>query len=179
MKATGIVRRVDDLGRIVIPKEVRRSLRIREGDPLELFTDKDGSIIFKKYSALETLENFAGDYALSIRNALHIGIIITDNNKVIATPYKKCKGNDITSKLRDIMECCGESILSSNETTTNVIDIYDGDEEHYMSQVIVRIISSSEVVGSVILYSTEKLLDDKDLAVAKVAADFLGKQLEG
>jgi AbrB family transcriptional regulator (stage V sporulation protein T) len=179
MKATGIVRRVDDLGRVVIPKEIRRSLRIREGDPLELFTDKDGSIIFKKYSALETLENHAGDYAKSMADILNIGIIITDNDKVIAAPYKKCKGSNITPQLRDITECCSESMLSSNETTTNVIDIYDGDEEHYMSQIIVRILSSSEVIGSVILYSTKKLLDDKDLAIAKVAANFLGKQLEG
>lgn len=179
MKATGIVRRVDDLGRIVIPKEVRRSLRIKEGDPLELFTDKDGSIIFKKYSALEVLENFAGDYAKSMADILNIGIIVTDSDKVIAAPYKKCKGSNITSKLRDITECCSESILSSNETTTNVIDIYDGDEEHYISQIIVRIVSSGDIVGSVILYSTKNLLDDKDLAIAKVAANFLGKQLEG
>ena len=66
MKATGIVRRIDDLGRIVVPKEIRRTLRIREGDPLEIFTDREGEIILKKYSPIGELSQFAGEYAESL-----------------------------------------------------------------------------------------------------------------
>ena len=84
MKATGIVRRIDDLGRVVIPKEIRRTMRIREGDPLEIYTEKDGEVIFKKYSPIGELSNFVGAYTETVNKATGLTAIITDKDSVIA-----------------------------------------------------------------------------------------------
>ena len=83
MKATGIVRRIDDLGRIVVPKEIRRTLRIREGDPLEIFTDREGEIILKKYSPIGELSQFAGEYAESLAQTTGHLVLITDCDHVV------------------------------------------------------------------------------------------------
>ena len=84
MKATGIVRRIDDLGRVVIPKEIRRTLRIREGDPLEIFTDREGEVILKKYSPIGELSEFAQEYADSLAETLGHIACICDRDVVIA-----------------------------------------------------------------------------------------------
>ena len=84
MKATGIVRRIDDLGRVVIPKEIRRTLRIREGDPLEIFTDREGEIILKKYSPIGELGTFAKQYAESLAQTTGCLVCVTDTDQVIA-----------------------------------------------------------------------------------------------
>ena len=83
MKATGIVRRIDDLGRVVIPKEIRRTMRIREGDPLEIFTDNDGEVIFKKYSPMGELSQFAGDLAEVLCNTAGVPVVVCDRDHVI------------------------------------------------------------------------------------------------
>ena len=84
MRATGIVRRIDDLGRVVIPKEIRRTLRIREGDPLEIYTDRDGEVILKKYSPIGEMSSFAKDYTESLFRSLgHIAVIV-DRDQVVA-----------------------------------------------------------------------------------------------
>ncbi len=84
MKATGIVRRIDDLGRVVIPKEIRRTMRIREGDPLEIFTDNDGEVIFKKYSPIGELSSFAGQYGEVLFKTGGYPVIICDRDHVIS-----------------------------------------------------------------------------------------------
>ena len=83
MKATGIVRRIDELGRIVVPKEIRRVLRIREGDPLEIFTDKDGEIVLKKYSPIGELSAFAQEYVDAIAASLGCGVCVCDRDQII------------------------------------------------------------------------------------------------
>ena len=91
MKATGVVRRIDDLGRIVIPKEIRKVLRIKEGDPIEIFTGREGEVILKKYSPIGELSQFAGEYAESLSQTTGYLVIITDCNKNndIAIPITK------------------------------------------------------------------------------------------
>ncbi len=84
MKATGIVRRIDDLGRVVIPKEIRRTLRIREGDPLEIFVDREGEVILKKYSPIGELGDFAKEYADSLHEAIGHIACIADRDNIIA-----------------------------------------------------------------------------------------------
>ena len=84
MKATGIVRRIDDLGRVVIPKEIRRTMRIREGDPLEIYTDREGEVIFKKYSPIGELVSFAAQYADTLNKTCGMSVVITDRDVVIA-----------------------------------------------------------------------------------------------
>ena len=91
MKATGIVRRIDDLGRVVVPKEIRRTLRIKESDPLEIFTDRDGKIILKKYSPIGELGDFAKDYAQSLAQVSGYTVCIADHDQIIAASGKRAK----------------------------------------------------------------------------------------
>ena len=84
MRATGIVRRIDDLGRVVIPKEIRRTMRIREGDPLEIYTDREGEVIFKKYSPIGEMNSFAAQYAEALHRTADMCVVITDRDAVIA-----------------------------------------------------------------------------------------------
>lgn len=95
MKATGIVRRIDDLGRVVVPKEIRRTLRIREGDPLEIFTDREGEIILKKYSPIGELGTFAKLYAESLAQTLGVLVCVTDKDQVVAVPEMERKNSRI------------------------------------------------------------------------------------
>ena len=106
MKATGIVRRIDDLGRVVIPKEIRRTLRIRESDPLEIFTDREGEIILKKYSPIGELGTFAKEYAEALASASGHSVCITDRDQVIAAAggmRKETIGTPVTGQLEEIM----------------------------------------------------------------------------
>ena len=84
MKATGIVRRIDDLGRVVIPKEIRRTMRIREGDPLEIYTDREGEVIFKKYSPIGELGQIAAQYAETLCKTCDLSVVVTDRDEVVA-----------------------------------------------------------------------------------------------
>lgn len=107
MKATGIVRRIDDLGRIVIPKEIRRSFRIKEGDPLEIFTNADGEVIFKKYSPIGELSQFAGQYAEVLHKNGCSPVVITDNDHVVAAAgvsKREVMERRVTKALEDVMD---------------------------------------------------------------------------
>ena len=107
MKATGIVRRIDDLGRVVIPKEIRRTMRIREGDPLEIYTDREGEVIFKKYSPIGELASFATQYAETLHKSCNMSVIITDRDAVIAcsgVSKKEYSDKQISDELEEIIE---------------------------------------------------------------------------
>ena len=107
MKATGIVRRIDDLGRVVIPKEIRRTMRIREGDPLEIFTERDGEVIFKKYSPIGELGEFAAGYAETLAKTSGIAVVITDKDSVIAVsgaPKKELVEKRISEDVEKMLE---------------------------------------------------------------------------
>ena len=107
MKATGIVRRIDDLGRVVIPKEIRRTLRIREGDPLEIFVDREGEVILKKYSPISELGHFATEYSEALYDSLHYPIIISDRDEVIALAglsKKEYLNKQISSYIGEVIE---------------------------------------------------------------------------
>ena len=107
MKATGVVRRIDDLGRVVIPKEIRKTLRIKEGDPLEIFTDKEGEVILKKYSPIGELSEFAAGYAETLAKTTGHIACITDKDTVIAvsgTSKKEFYEQGISEELEKIMD---------------------------------------------------------------------------
>lgn len=178
MKATGIVRRIDDLGRIVIPKEIRRTLRIREGDPLEIFTDREGEIILQKYSPIGELSEFAKHYAESLaQNTGHI-ICITDRDQIIAVAggKKELLSKSVHKDLEDTMEA-RENILAAKDTP-KFKQITNDDTFSYES--ISPIICEGDVIGSVCILTKEQGIDLKDteLKLAATAATFLGKQLE-
>ena len=107
MKATGIVRRIDDLGRVVIPKEIRRTMRIREGDPLEIYTSRDGEVIFKKYSLMGGLDDFAAQFCETLSKSTGALAAVTDRDTVIAVAgggKRDLLGKRLSSELEQIME---------------------------------------------------------------------------
>ena len=183
MKATGVVRRIDDLGRVVIPKEIRKVHRIKEGDPLEIFTDKEGEIILKKYSPIGELTEFASTYADTISKTTGHITCITDKDTVIAVAggsKKEFLEKNLSKELEEVIE--NKEVFKSKENNEIAIPITqnEGRERIYNSQVIYPIITDGDVVGTVILLSKEpnKKMLDADDKVAQSAASFLGNHSE-
>lgn len=181
MKATGIVRRIDDLGRVVIPKEIRRTLRIREGDPLEIFTDREGEVILKKYSPIGELGAFARQYAESLAQTTGHIVCITDRDQVIAVAGNGRK--DIISKpiSKSLEELIDErNNILANKGDKKFISLIDEEGEEFNSQVISPIICEGDAIGSVIITTKELKvkMSDTEAKLANSAAGFLGKQME-
>ena len=183
MKATGVVRRIDDLGRIVIPKEIRKVLRIKEGDPIEIFTSKDGEVILKKYSPIGELSEFATGYAETLSKTTGHIACITDKDTVIAVsggPKKEYLEQGVSKQLEEVME--NREVYTSSENNQVALPITDTDnyERKYNSQIIYPIISQGDVIGSVILLSKEQgtKMVESDMKVIQSAAGFLGSQLD-
>ncbi|WP_053955551.1 stage V sporulation protein T [Inediibacterium massiliense] len=182
MKATGIVRRIDDLGRVVIPKEIRRTLRIREGDPLEIFTDRDGEVILKKYSPIGELNEFAVEYAESLYDALGHIAVIADRDTIIALAggsKKEFLEKRVSKSFEKAMEN-KKPVLITEKDNTYSLTADGSDENKYTSQVIVPIITQGDAIGAVVLLSKDpdKILGELEIKVAETAANFLGKQME-
>jgi len=178
MKATGIVRRIDDLGRVVIPKEIRRTLRIREGDPLEIFTDRDGEIILQKYSPIGELSEFAKQYVEAISQATGHIVCITDKDQIIAISggRKDIMSQPIHRDLEDAME--KRETFTATDGNKKFCRITDG--EQFPSETISPIISEGDVVGTVCILGKDKSsnLGVAEEKVAIAASSFLGKQME-
>jgi len=182
MKATGIVRRIDDLGRVVISKEIRRTLRLREGTPLEIFTDREGEIILKKYSPMVELTAFASQYAEAMAQSTGMMVCITDRDQVIAVAggsKKELLQKTISKQLEHMI---GErtTILASKEEK-NFISLTSEEMEGITAEVIVPIICEGDAIGSVSILSREPKakFGDMETKLAATAAGFLGRQMEG
>ena len=181
MKATGIVRRIDDLGRVVIPKEIRRTLRIREGDPLEIFTDREGEIILKKYSPIGELSAFAKQYAESLAQTMGCLVCVCDMDQIIASAGTGKK--DLQDKYisRPLEKQLGDrSQIMAALGDKKYVAITDSQEEEYEYEVICPIICEGDVIGGVILLSKDakKKLGELEQKMAACAAGFLGRQME-
>ena len=162
MKATGIVRRIDDLGRVVVPKEIRKVLRIREGDPLEIYTGTAGEVILKKYSPIGELGQVAESFAESVSSTLGLPVMVSDTDRYVAVSGMKTR--DFINK--DIDEELDVIIQHKDEYKTG-------------SKVVVPILSNGDPIGSVtILPSDGKALTELELKTARLGAGFLGKQME-
>ncbi|MBX5475768.1 MAG: stage V sporulation protein T [Clostridia bacterium] len=182
MKATGIVRRIDDLGRIVIPKEIRRTLRIREGDPLEIFVDRDGEVILKKYSPIGELGDFAKEYADSLHETTGHIVLITDRDAVIAVagaPKKEFLDKRVGSLIeRSMNERRPVAHAGTGQPPAGGM-IGDEDQTHFKSFVIVPIVAHGDPIGSVILANRdEPTVGEVERKLAETAAGFLAKQME-
>ena len=158
MKATGVVRRIDDLGRVVIPKEIRRTLRIKEGDPLEIFTDKEGGIILKKYSPIGELSEFATEYAETLAKTTGHIACITDKDSVIAISggsKKEYLEKGISKELEQVMD--NKEAYTSKDNNNTAIPITDTDttDRKENAQVVYPIVVEGESIGSIILLSKE------------------------
>lgn len=178
MKATGIVRRIDDLGRVVIPKEIRRTLRIREGDPLEIFVDREGEVILKKYSPISELGHFATEYAEALFDSLHHPVLICDRDEIIAlagVSKKDYLNKRIGSHVGDAIE--ERSLIFVTEVSQ--IEVIQGQEEEVNSYCISPIIANGDPIGCVIMLSKEgEKFSDVEQKVVETAASFLAKQME-
>ena len=182
MKATGIVRRIDDLGRVVIPKEIRRTMRIREGDPLEIFTDRDGEVIFKKYSPIGELNTFASEYADTLQKTANMPIFICDRDAIIAVAgasKREYLERKISRALEEIIESRSLYLRGAGKETIPLTE----DGSHYVSSVM-PIISEGDIMGAVIsawqydIPTTEKLADAVESKLIQTAGMFLAKQME-
>jgi len=179
MKATGIVRRIDDLGRVVIPKEIRRTMRIREGDPLEIFTSNNGEVVFKKYSPVGELALFASQYADVMSRACALPVVICDRDHVIAVagmPKKDMMDQPVSPQLEELMTARGTHIARAGEhrrlQPVEKIDRYAG--------VAVSIVAAGDICGAVCLMLPDNgaMPGEGDIRLAQVAAGFLAKQME-
>ena len=180
MKATGIVRRIDDLGRIVIPKEIRRTLRIRESDPLEIFTDREGEIILKKYSPIGEMSTFAKQYAESLAQVSGHTALITDRDQFIAVSggNKNLVVKGLSRELEDKINNRETLIASKGEKGFIAISA-EGTEE-FVHEAVSPIICEGDVIGAVILaQSDEKAkMGEVEQKLVLSAAGFLGRQME-
>ena len=179
MKATGIVRRIDELGRIVIPKEIRRTLRIREGDPLEIYTDREGGIILKKYSPIGELAAFALDFADALSSTLGMTAIICDRDTVLAAggEYKReYFERAVSSALEDAMNA--RAVMK--KTGAGTIPLVSGEDPSQTSaQLIVPISMDGQPIGAIaIVARNDGTIGDAEQKTAEAAAAFLGKQMQ-
>jgi len=183
LRATGIVRRIDELGRVVIPKEIRRTLRIREGDPLEIYTDRDGEVILKKYSPIGEMSAFAKDYTESIFRAMgHIACIV-DRDQVVAASgvsKKELADKPISHDLETAI--ANRQTVAINRAGGGKIVAVTNEEDitGYTAQVVSPIIADGEAIGAVLLLSKEQgaKMGDAELKVAETAAGIVGRQME-
>jgi AbrB family transcriptional regulator (stage V sporulation protein T) len=185
VKATGIVRRIDDLGRVVIPKEIRRTLRIREGDPLEIFVDRDGEIILKKYSPIGELGDFAKEYADSLYEATgHIALIV-DRDTVIAiagAPKKEYLNQPVGKLSEQAMEDRRTVVLNAEAGTTcaSCAISHSEGECRFTAQAIAPIVADGHPLGVVALCSREPkaVMGEMETKLVDTAAGFLAKQMQ-
>ncbi|MCX7903709.1 MAG: stage V sporulation protein T [Caloramator sp.] len=183
MKATGIVRRIDDLGRVVIPKEIRRTLRIREGDPLEIFTDREGGIILKKYSPIGELSEFAKEYAEALQGQVNRPVLICDKDSIISVAganKKEYIDKRISEDLERIMSERKTAVYNAKEGgRAFALTKDEEDDVDYTAQVIAPIIVEGESIGAVIIMSKEAnvTMGEIERKLAETAAAFLSKQM--
>ena len=179
MKATGIVRRVDDLGRIVIPKEIRRTLKIREGDPLEIYTEKDGGVIFRKYAPMGDLQDFASQICESIGANTGRIAAVSDRDSIIAlsgAPKRELMDKPNSGELGKLMEQRKNYRYSPGDT---LLKVSEGSDKYHLG-VAAPILSQGDLMGCVMLLMDESTdpMVEADQKLAQTVAGFLGKQME-
>lgn len=179
MKATGIVRRIDDLGRVVIPKEIRRTMRIREGDPLEIYTDREGEVIFKKYSPIGEMQLFSAQYAETLYKTCSLSVVICDRDAVIACAgisKKEYTDRKLSAEFEKIIE--ERTLYTANGRD----EIFAVDGGAAKISCAMPIISSGDVTGCVASVYTEEpsvaVSKEIEIKLIQTAAGFLGRQLE-
>ncbi len=181
MKATGIVRRIDDLGRVVIPKEIRRTMRIREGDPLEIYTDREGEVIFKKYSPIGELAEFASQYAETLHKTCNLSVVICDRDAVIASsgvPRKEYAEKQLSDELENVINSRSLYVFRDGGEKFSAI----GDSSSHYVSCAMPILTEGDIIGCVVSLSDgnrpAELTSELEAKLIQTAASFLGRQLE-
>lgn len=183
MKATGIVRRIDELGRVVIPKEIRRTLRIREGDPLEIYTDRDGEVILKKYSPIGELTASARELAEALCQASGHTAVICDKDGIIAAGgalRRELADKPVSREVEDVMHKRGKVLFFGAGQGKPVPVTRDDSADGYTAQIVIPIIAAGDAIGAVMLLSREELaaMGHCEHKLCEAGALFLAKQLE-
>lgn len=179
MKATGIVRRIDDLGRVVIPKEIRRTLRIREGDPLEIYTERNGEVIFKKYSPMGDLAQQAAQVCEAIfKNTGHMAAV-ADRDSIIAVAggaRRELLDKRISPALLELMEQRRPYRRQTGDAGLPASD----QAEHFTLSTAAPILSEGDLMGCVMLLASneDQPLTDMEQKLVQTVAAFLGRQME-
>lgn len=179
MKATGIVRRIDDLGRVVIPKEIRRTLRIREGDPLEIYTDKDGEVIFKKYSMMGGLSDFASQICETLYKTSNHPAVITDRDSIIALSgllRREWLEKPVSAALEGVME---ERRLYQRQEGDILLPVTDSRGGLFVSMAA-PILAEGDVMGCLLFADTDgdQILGETEYALLQTISGFLGRHME-
>lgn len=175
METTGVVRRIDDLGRVVIPKEIRRTLGIKDGTSLEIFVDKD-MVALKKHSSMNNLSHFAEVYVESIHNALKKDIIITDRDNIIACAGS-VKKEYLMQPISNYIEDCINKRNNIVQTESKDINIIK-DKKENCSYVLNTIISNGDSIGMIIILSFYDRIGELETKTAQIASQFFGKHIE-
>jgi len=175
MKSTGIVRRIDELGRVVIPKELRRTMRLREGEEMEVFTDNDGELILKKYSALKGIKEFGKELTTSISSIIGKTVILTDKDKVIidTSPNQLYIDKKISYKLERALDKRRVMLYKGLDS----VQISDENINDVVSMIIAPIIFQGDILGSLAIISKNNIMGDTETKLAEIASDFLSKQV--
>ena len=177
MKITGLTRRVDSLGRIVIPKELRRMLHIKEGSPLEIYMDADETIVLKKYSQVGSLKNISQAYAQSLSKVTGAMVCVADRDEIIAAAGKNYIGKALSKELENIMDKRKSALYSKKDDT--LIPVVKDDKADCEAQAIAVIVHDGDSAGAVILCTYDEKADKSEIAekLAGAAAEFLADQL--
>ncbi len=183
MKATGIVRRIDELGRVVIPKEIRRTLRIREADPLEIYTDREGGIILKKYSPVGELSEHAKALAAALSAAFSLPAAVCDRDAYVASAglgRRDPTGKAVSVEIEAAMLQRTRIIALTSTQTRYPLLAEDDPAYQCASLVCLPIVSQGDAIGAVLLFSQkpDQAIDMAAVKACETAALFLGKQLE-
>ncbi len=176
MKATGVVRRIDELGRIVIPKEIRRTLKIKEGTPLEIFTEDSGQLLLKKYSPIVELGELAREVCESIFLATEQNVLIVNMENVIASsgPNKNTYlEKTVDSRLEKLINARMTQIVSMSEESIRIFQ----DNYNIKFYVVSPIMANGDVFGAIIIFDEKNDLTDCEKKIAQSFADYIGKQL--
>ena len=181
MKATGVVRRIDDLGRVVIPKEIRKTLRIKEGDPLEIFTNRE-ELVFKKFSPMASSISGVKQITDKLSQILGRESFVFDTDKIICVSDSKNKeiigvimSDEMSKKLRE-----RKTFILSNGDGVDTIKLYRGDENQYENQIIIPILSNGDLLGGIVVYDKDRVkrFTDIDEKILSLASSFISTQFE-
>ncbi|MBR7135785.1 MAG: AbrB/MazE/SpoVT family DNA-binding domain-containing protein [Clostridia bacterium] len=176
MKATGVIRRIDDLGRVVVPKEIRKTMRIKEGEPLEFYTEGD-NLILKKYSAVGALGSLAKTVTESLNQITDYTSVVCDLDGVLSakgTGSREYEGKNISHEMLKSLKGRKTLILNGDD---GKISLVPGGEKWYSGQIIMPIIAFGDLVGGIVLLSRHGEMDGKTVSIAAFCADFIARQL--
>lgn len=176
MKATGIIRRIDELGRIVIPKEIRKNLRIKVGENLEIYVDSDENIVLKKFSIMNKITDLSQELTDAIYSFVRHNVVITDNNKIIAASGKIKKeyiNQPISNNVEEMINR-RESLFQNHFKDIEVVD----SKSITCSYVSKAILVDGEAIGVIIIFSMDEKVLESDMTIAEIVSSFMTKYLE-